>query len=318
MTSYAAPLGIAATPFGSHGVPFQPFPGEPGFRTPAGNGGLSLPFPVTGAPRVPPAAAVGGFALAQRSANRVSDWGTNGFVAHHLVAVPNRNDEGSSIRLQNIGLSMLCFARDMNQTLSKQRKFRDVQVGSDGSSVVNYGPAVGDKSVEVFELSQLNDHLRDKRVSRAFATARDLVNEFRLLGVVLTEVAPSSDRDYGGRPSTRVINYVVRGRCKTFNFWPGMHSAGTELWLIVKKYKAFPDEPMVWVFEPYASGDRPRPTLQDVSWVEDNVLHVGASVYVGQAGQNQSDIAYAATSDVKRQRLYDTVMSPTIEVHLRI
>lgn len=278
---------------------------------------MSLPFSVTGAPPVPPGAAISGFAPAQRTANRVYDWGTNGFVAHHFVVVPNRNDEASSIRLQNIGLGMLCFARDMNQTLSKQRKFRDVLVGSDGSSIVNYGLSIGDSSVEVFELTQLNEHLRDQRVSRAFSSARDLVNEFRLLGVVLTEVAPSSDRDYGGRPSTRVINYVVRGRCKTFNFWPGMHSSGTELWLLVKKYKAFPDEPMVWVFEPYASGERPRPTIADLSWTENGKTHIGAAIYVGQTGQNLSDIAYAVTSDVKRQRLYQTLMSPTIEMHIR-
>lgn len=319
MTStYAAPLGIAPRPFGNNGVAYSSFPGEPQFGTPAGSSISGLPFPIGNGPGGQ-TGGIDGFAAGVLSANRVQNWPSNGFVAYHYVVVPNKNDRDSASRISRLGLGMLCFSRDMAQGVNKQRAFRKNSDTMVGSTAVNYGNTVGERSAEVFELTQLNEHLRVPEVSDNYESAAQVLHEFRFLGVILAEVAPATDHNFGGRPSSRVVNFVVRGKCRTFNFWPGAFPAHTELWLIVKKYQPkVGSGRLVWALQPYASLDKPRPTLDEICWIEGGKVKVGAAIYIGHTGQNIGDIAYDARRDVRTQSLYDTIGSPQIELFIRV
>lgn len=132
------------------------------------------------------------------------------------------------------------------------------------------------------------------------------------------QVAPSNDYNYGRRVPTRVVNYVVRGRCRTFNLWPGMLQPATELWLVVKKEKRSNESALVWQIIAYANQERPRPELEDLCWKEDGVVKVGAAVYVGRSGDNSGDVALTTHKELIQQDLFKAGMPPTTEVFFRI
>lgn len=325
--SYSAPLGIAARPFQPGGT----FPGAPPFATPNPAGQLgSMGFPVTLGPS-PGAAGISGFAPGVFRPNRSVDW-TNGQVAYHYVVTPDQNSVEAQHRLSNVGIGMLCFARDMSLAI----------FGGDhkAASVVgkpNYGPGQRtERTVEAFELTALNEYLRhehqNKRISDIFTSARQVVEAFPMLGVVLTEVAPAHDSNYGSRPSTRVINFVVRGRCQTFNLWSGKRPAGTPAFLLVKK---IPHEgSMVWALEPYPSAEAPalpekgvdyhsaRPPPEALTWIEKNgTVGVGEAIFVGTIGSNVGDIALDPHRELWKQGLFKTgnhTMPPTTEIFIRV
>lgn len=321
-SSYAAPLNLAARPFQSGGS----FPGAPGFGAPGGSTALQgLSFPVSNGSQ-PGGAGINGFAPSVFRDNRVADWGTNGQVAYHLIVTPDKNNEISSTRLSEIGIGMLCFARDM-----KLDAFEHI---TDRQKKPNYGPGHRtERTVEAFELTSLNEYLhseaKGKWVSDMFETAQQVKEAFPLLGVVLTEVAPANDGNYGNRPSTRVINFVVRGRCQTFNFWSGKRPAGTSVWLIIKKIRQ-QDNKLVWAFEPWP---RPGavcsptrndnyhdayPPVDEMCWEDDNkVMHVGEALFVGSLGHNVGDVSLDPNRLMWKQGLFKTgnhTMPPTTEV----
>ena len=159
-----------------------------------------------------------------------------------------------------------------------------------------------------------------------------VIESFPLLGVILTEVAPANDSNYGSRPSTRVINFVARGRCQTFNMWSGKRPPGTPVWFMVKKIRYL--NRLVWAYVPYPSADAPtlptadmdyhsaRPPLEDMCWTEDDgSVGVGESVFIGSMGSNVGDVALDPHRELWKQGLFKTgnkCMPPTTELFVRI
>lgn len=336
--SYSAPLGIAARPFQPGGT----FPGAPPFATPNPVAQLgSTGFPVSLGPQ-PGGSGIRGFAAGVFRPNRVVDW-TNGQVAYHYVVTPDQKHDEAKHRLANVGIGMMCFARDMSL---------DIFNGPAGKGLVGeafkpyFGPGERtERTVEVFEITALNEFLRSQkgsgskscRISDAFETARQVIESFPLLGVVITEVAPANDSNYGSRPSTRVINFAVRGRCQTFNLWSGKRPAGTPAFLLVKKVQH--GESMVWAFEPYPSPEAPslpergvdyhspRPPPEALTWIEKgkngkpDTVGVGEAIFVGTMGHNVGDIALDPHRELWKQGLFKTgnhTMPPTTELFLRV
>lgn len=323
-TSYAAPLGIAARPFEAGGT----FPGVPLFGTPSAVGGFpGMSFPVSNGSQ-PGGSGIGGFAPSTFRENRVVDWPTNGQVAYHYVVTPDKNNEFSGHRLASVGIGMLCFARDMSLQLFNETAERFPKP--------NYGPGQRtERTVEIFELTALNEYLRredrGRCISSILTSAKQVAEAFPMVGVVLTEVAPSNDSNYGSRPSTRVINFTVRGRCQTFNLWSGKRPAGTPVWFIIKKMRY--DGRMVWAYQPYPSAEQPtlptrgvdyhspRPPLEDMCWEENGVTHVGEAVYVGMLGHNAGDVSLDPHKEMWKQGLFktgDKCMPPTTEIFVRV
>jgi len=76
----------------------------------------------------------------------------------------------------------------------------------------------GERAVEMFELTQLNEHLRSKvdvgariagrdtYVSDMYSCASQVIEAFPMIGVIISEVAPSNDGNYGARDASRVRN----------------------------------------------------------------------------------------------------------------
>lgn len=344
MNSYAGPFGIAR-PFSAGGS----FPGAPAFGGPASVGSLGpLSFPVTDGPggmAGSVGAGVGSAAPLQR-ANRVQDWGTNGQVAYHVVCMPDRNekqDNKSIARLKELGLGMLCFARDMK--LDAYDHPGDPLAAAGMKPSYNAGAnGTGERTAELFELTALNNYLRSpaangRLVSDIFATAAQVLEAFPMLGVVLTEVAPSNDTDYGQRHHTRVINFVVRGRCQAFNLWSGKRPAGTPVFFIVKKVPvAAGQDRYAWCFVPYPGAGQPDkpcwggkeyhaafPPPEELCWHETHrgvtTAHVGAAMRVGIIGDNVGDVALDPQVELYKQGLFkgnNMVMPVTTELFVRI
>lgn len=331
MTStYSAPFNIGARPFKAGGT----FPGAPGFGGPSGINSIpGLSFPIGNGPQ-PGGSGINGFAPSVFRDNRVVDWGTNGQVAYHLVVTPDRKSEISENRLREVGIGMLCFARDMKL---------DVFTGNVNSAMKpDYGPlGRTERTVEAFELTTLNEYLRMRDNSRGciseiLHSAQQVKEAFPFLGVVLTEVAPANDGNYGNRPSTRVINFVVRGRCNTFNFWSGKRPAGTAVWFIIKKIEF--ENRLVWAYVPYPRAGAPAaptkgydhcdnyPPPEEMCWEEKdeegNVsVRMGEAVFVGSMGNNVGDIALDPDRQMWKQGLFKTgnhTMPPTTEIFVRI
>jgi len=251
-----------------------------------------------------------------------------------MVVTYDKKSEEARHRIQEIGIGMLCFARDMS--------LRAFDHAEGKHSKPNYGPGTRtDRMVEAFELTSLNNHLRatsiDKNqkticVSDFYKTATEVKEAFPMLGVVLAEVAPSNDSNYGNRPSTRVINFVVRGRAVTFNLWSGKRPAGTPVWFIIKKVRDEKNR-LVWAFVPYPAAGAPaiampfldyhsmRPSPDEMCWEEEGQMCVGDAVYVGSLGHNVGDVALDPNKELWKQGLFKTgnnVMPPTTDVFIRI
>ena len=276
------------------------------------------------------------------------------------MVTDDARDKLSAGRVANLGIGMLCFARDMSLaafknhvdffppgkkdnagTIIPAKRRRITQATAPG-----YGPGERtERTVEAFELTSLNEYLRQgmdwekpldnyhPTVSDLFSTARQVIEAFPMIGVILTEVAPSNDSNYGRRDAMRIINFAVKGRCTTFNLWSSQVPTGTGLYLIVKKVPhPKGGARMVWFMEPYPRGWRnkekdqtleekhaPRPTAEDLCWEEDGVIHVGETIYVGRSGQMSGDVCLDADRELARQGLFHKkMMGPSVETFLRI
>jgi len=263
------------------GLPFNPS-GAPG-----AGGNLNLPFGYTGAP-----AGAGGIAglnnLNIDTIARPNSYiGLNSFVsvASHYVAIPNQNGREDSHGVSDakeLGLGMLVFARDPQYIKPdvKEKPQYGVPIGNDKSK----------NTVELKELTQLNTYLAAH--SHKYSKASEILAEWRLLGVIKTEAAPSSlssqATPYGSAASSRIINLIVGHRVSLLNYWSNSRIVQTQkLYLIVNKNAAGH-----WCIIPWTSSDKSAPSLGDL--VENG--NVGDFIYVGKS----SDQAYEHTSGNKK------------------
>lgn len=294
----------------------------------ANNSGL--PFSYTGAPRgaaslglpfgigTNPAAAGGipglpNFAI-NTTARPNSYIGLNSFVsvAAHYVSIPNQNqddDPNSLTDSRELGLGMLVFCRDKDMTRRNNAKpIYGVPIGTDKSK----------NTLELKELTMLNTWLLKN--SANYDTAEQVMAEWRLLGVIKTEAAPSYVPVYGNAASSRIVNLIVSHRISLLNYWSSCRIMQTQkMYLIVNRTSAG-----VWQITPFTSPEHDCPKLKHLvtTWGKDQDESMGAFYYVGKS----SDEGWAHTSGAKRdttnpdvvQSLVKRGLMSSIELYLGI
>ena len=321
MNRYAAPIGTS-NPFQS-----STFPGAPAFGTPAGGGLASMAFPVSNGPGTG-GGSIGDFATAVNSGNRNSDWNVNGQVAQSYVITPNLHDEKSLARMKDLAQGQLCFVRNMKLDEFNSDGREDPKAPPRPKAPLYTGgtSGVGERMVEAFELTQLNQHLSVPENSALYSSAKMVAQCFPLLGVVLTDVAPMNDGNWGSssRIATRVMNFVVRGRCRTFNLWASDCAHGSHAYFIIKKAPNGPMGKLTWCLEPFPSAaagkdHSPFPQTSDLCWIEDGKKRIGLAIYVGTLGESGGEIALDSKKELWKQGLFaNHFMPPTTEIFIRV
>ena len=302
MAGATATLGL---PFGIGGAP-------------GGNTGLGLPFTTSGAP----ASTRGIDGLNNLAVNTVvrpnSYIGLNSFnsVMAHYVVIPNTNavDDPQGISdARDLGLSMLCFARDSAAASSSRHHRPSYGVPTGGPTSKN--------TTEMKELTQLNAFL--ERNSHYYNTASEILAEWKLIGVIKTEAAPASlasqATPYGSASSSRIVNLVVGYRVACLNYWSTAEIYQTQrLFLIIKKTLSG-----VWQITPWTDPNKSAPTFADLSYRDkDGTIHVGEFIYVGKSSDQhiehvQKKKYMHATADMNRS-LVKQGMLGTIEIYIGI
>jgi hypothetical protein len=252
------------------GIPFNPS------GAPSGNYGLGLPFSVGDTPAA--ASGIPGLGnLAVNGAVRpTNSFGTQNFtsVMSHYVSIsnPDRSDAESVQNCRDLGLGMLVFVRETDPVIvGSHNDRRRVRARYDG---VHVGP----NTVEMKELTMLNQYL--KAHSADYPTASSVMAEWRLLGVVKAEAAPTNYA-YGSGRVSRVLNLVVSHRVSMFNYWVSSRVLQTQkLHILVTK------DPTnaYWQLEPWTSPNADVPRLSDL--VHPKSGDIGEFYYVGKSSDS--------------------------------
>ena len=231
------------------GIPFNPT-GAPG-----GAVKLNVGFGYSGTPRAASGIPGMGNIAIGTSVRPTNSFGTNSFtsvMAHYVViSNPDPMDPNSTTQCRELGLGMLVFARDTQYQDPKHR--RRVGARYDGVSV-------GPNTVELKELTQLNEYLQQH--SHEYDSADAIVAEWRLLGVVKAEAAPTNYQ-YPGTRVSRILNLVVSHRVSVFNYWVASKIVQTQKLYIVFKRVNVGDK-NVWQAVPWTSPNSERPGLKDL------------------------------------------------------
>lgn len=325
--TYNAPYGIAVRPFAGN-----PFPGAPSFGTPAPPSSLSsLGFPVSNGPSIGNPT-IQDFATGIMRPNRVTDQITNGRIVYNYICVAMSGDIN---RLADIGVGALCLARIQNLgnvhdlTMQRSKKARTT------------GFARPEICVDAFELTQLNNLLwHDAQKAHhgqsdfhgvkdsGSLTPQDIWRQFAVLGVVLNEPASADSRDFNIRNSNRVINFVVGGRCTSFNLW-NTCMLGSSLWLVLKRKTIVRGgvRSWAWQFIPEAATHGRKPTLAQLrSDPKDGDTNnksldnapIGHAVFIGTLGHTAGEVALNPSTLLVEQALFHLNAKPVVEVFLNI
>jgi hypothetical protein len=201
--------------------------------------------------------------------------------------------------IKALGESMLCFVRNP-EGLPR------------GGVPQRYAHPEDCNTAEAYEVNQLNEWLAGmkKRTGRSsvdyYQTAEDLLREWNLYGVIKNELAPNRATNYGQRSETRMINFIVYGRVKTFNLWGSGIAAGDRLFFVVRKelvqtrINGIDQTVRSWVVTALASRGQ-RPTAGDLAHYqereaspeleknEDPTSDFGHAILVGIAGESLED-----------------------------
>ncbi len=261
------------------GLPFNPS------SAPVGTPPLNVGFSYSGAP--PAASGIPGMVVdfAARPNNYV---GLNSFVsvANHFVTINNVNDDMSAQNCRDLGLGMLVFVRETTQAGTKNsRKMK-----------ARYGIDLGRNTVEMKELSQLNAYLQ--KHSADYASAAEVVAEWRLMGVTKSEAAPTN-KTYGTAAVSRIVNLVVSHRVAVLNYWINYQIVQTQkMYMIVTRSRAN----NAWQVTPWTSANYDYPSLKDLVTSDDrNVKTLGAVIYVGKSADyvhaSQAQASSALSTD---------------------
>lgn len=276
MIRHTAPYGAGAGVFSPSPAPSVPF------GAPAPPGGLGAPFPVTNGPGVNASGLglpfpIDGFYHDARS----QGFPTNNTVPHHYITLPDAESPISASRHRELGEGMLCFVRNPTGAPPEGRRHR-FELPEEANTV------------EMLEVNMLNEWLKDNHLNSSgrpyYSSAEELLREWKLLGVIKTEVAPNRANNYGQRASSRILNLIVNGRVPTFNLWGGEVQAGADLYFIVRKEKTVGGK-MYWVIRPYTSRTKTRPGPADLRNADDDTgaSGFGSWIYVGKAGESIFD-----------------------------
>lgn len=285
------------------GLPFAPS-GAPG-----GQYGLGLPFGTTQAP--PAATSLPGVNFAVDTVARPNSYiGLNSFVSvvSHYVAIHNPSDSQGLVDVRKLGIGMMVFARDTSV----------ISTTSQARAIPIYGVNVGPNTVEMKELTQVNNFL--KRQSDRYSTAAEVAAEWRLLGVIKNEAANVYEPTYGRAASSRIINCVCSHRVSVLNYWAGCRILQTQnLWLIIKR------NPLgVWQITPWTSPNMVHPSLSDLTYQVpgSDFEEIGVAVYVGKSSDQTHSLQSVNTKNTTNadvaNSLVERGMLDSIEIYLSI
>ena len=280
--------------FGAMGIPVTHGP----------QGGASIPFS--------PLGSVG------PSVNNVAyDKQANISIPHHYISVVRDSDVDGQKMAQSLGQNMLLFARSYEKTVN-------------GALSISLASLDGN-TAEFLELWQLNEWLTH---SGHYDSADELLQEWRIAGVLRVEVAPNTDSNYGRRAASRIFNLTVGGRARTFNVWGSDITEGTSLWLIVKKVHMLPSDSkkrqrddMKWQLVPYASRSHTRPPLEQRKYLDidengNEYRAYGECIYVGMASETPrgatAPLNYTLGSTKDMLTLYRRGVIPDIEFYIGV
>jgi hypothetical protein len=201
---------------------------------------------------------------------------------------------------------MLVFSRETDPVIvGNHNERRRVRARYDG---VNVGP----NTIEMKELTMLNQYL--KAHSADYPTASSVMAEWRLLGVVKAEAAPSNYA-YGSGRVSRVLNLVVSHRVSMFNYWVASRVLQTQkLYVLVTK------DPTgaYWQLEPWTSPNADAPRLGDL--VHPKTQEIAEVYYVGKSSDSAwaHVSAYCKTSTSMAESLVKRGLMNQIEVYCGI
>lgn len=286
------------------GIPFSPS-GAPG-----GSYNIGLPFGTSGTPSA--ASTIPGLGqLAINGAVRPTNaFGTQNFtsVMSHYVSIsnPDGNDPSSPQNCRDLGLGMLVFVRETDAALvGNANERRRVRARYDG---VNVGP----NTAEMKELTMLNEYL--KVHSADYPTPAAVMAEWRLLGVVKAEAAPTSAA-YGSGRVSRVLNLVVSHRVSVLNYWVASRVLQSQkLYLVVNKDPTGKH----WQVEPWTSPNADAPRLSDLLHKDSGTI--GEWYYVGKSSdQSWAHVsAYSKTPTSMAESLVKRGLMSSLEIYLGI
>jgi len=258
------------------GIPFNPS-GAPG-----GSYGLGLPFNVGGTPAGSNGIPGLGNLAVNGAVRPTNSFGTQNFtsVMSHYINInnPDPNDPQSIQNSRDIGLGMLVFIRETDPVIvGTHNERRRVRARYDG---VNVGP----NTVEMKELTMLNEYL--KAHSADYPTASSVMAEWRLLGVIKAEAAPTHYA-YGSGRVSRMLNLVVSHRVSMLNYWVASRVLQSQ-----KMYILVTKDPTgaYWQLQPWTSPNADAPRLADLEHPKSG--EIGEAYYVGKS----SDSAWAHVS----------------------
>lgn len=140
---------------------------------------------------------------------------TNEVLPRHVQMCPNMNphENSESVNaIRTIGVGMLLFGRKHFAVLSKPPEDDALTKFQQSSFVTQDGT-----STQFFEWTQLVRWLANH--SNRYATAEDVLHEWKFAGGLKNEVTPNTQSTYGRRPHSRLVNTTVRGPFSTFNIW---------------------------------------------------------------------------------------------------
>ena len=272
---------------------------------PAPPGGLNVPFSVSSGPGYSGAISAPFQVDSFRHGQAVPGFPTNATVTHHYITLHDAESPSGSTRQEALGEAMLCFARNPTGGPTDGRRHR-------------YEVPEEANTLELMEVNQLNEwlaeHDKNSKGKPYYASAAELLREWKLLGVIKNEVAPP--RKYGERNKSRVLNLVVQGRVATFNLWGGNVCAGDELYFIVKRYRG--KSGLCWGILPYSSDQGGRPGPQALKFVlDDNSTDFGQRVYVGKVGESIIDTSPPSQPDFD-DTLLRKKMERMLQLHLAV
>jgi hypothetical protein len=286
---------------------------DAGFST-----GLGLPFrSTTGAP---PGNNLSGLNMpgAQFFAARENKYidGLQSFLsipAHYVLVTDNApNNANSGTEARRLSVGMLLFARN------------HLRASTLADSRPSYGVPMGNTTVEMKELYQLNSWLKMGPNSALYTSAKQVVSEWLFLGTFKNETSNNGtwNKPYGDADRSRIINVIVSHRVATLNYWL-THDliCGQPLYLIVKRN----ERTGVWQVVPWADKNKLHPDITDLYFTYKDkdgkqVADMGIAVHVGFSGNDQSarDLAGTGAALGVTASLIDRGVLATIDVHLRL
>jgi hypothetical protein len=233
-------------------------------------------------------------------------------VAAHYVVIDDLKEPSSASDTKELSISMLCFARNIERIPSTR-----------SAQVPQYGTLLGPNTCEIKELTQLNEYLA--RNSHLYSSAAEIAAEWKLLGVIKNETAPTNTiSSYGNAPRSRIVNFIVSHRVAVFNYWSSSRIVQTQKLYLIIRYNSITSR---YEIKPWTSINRDSPRYMDMLSVQKpsdaaDDRTIGVALYVGKSSDQTHSLQtvenrYMTSLDVSNSMVKRGIME-TIEIYVGI